>query len=81
MKKDIDKKLEKANWQIQDYQNINLGVESGVAVRKFPTNAGPVDYALFADRKAVGVAEAKPAGTTLSGVAEQTAKYIRNFSR
>ena len=76
---DIDKQLENADWKIQDYENINLGAGTGVAVREFPTNAGPVDYALFAKRKAIGVVEAKPAGTTLSGVAEKTAKYIRNF--
>lgn len=78
-RQDIDKQLDKANWNIQDYKKINLGAGPGVAVREFPTNAGPVDYALFANRKAVGVVEAKPTGSTLSGVAEQTAKYIRNF--
>jgi len=76
---EIDKQLEKANWLVQDLKDINLGAGPGVAVREFNTNAGPVDYALFANRKAVGVLEAKPAGTTLSGVAEQTAKYIHNF--
>ncbi|MFC2141345.1 DEAD/DEAH box helicase family protein [Acidobacteriota bacterium] len=78
-RKDIDKQLQEANWLIQDLRDINLSAGPGIAVREFNTNAGPVDYALFADRKAVGVLEAKPAGTTLSGVAEQTAKYIRNF--
>ena len=56
-----------------------MGAGTGIAVREFPTKAGPVDYALFTNRKAVGVLEAKPAGSTLSGVAEQTSKYIRNF--
>ncbi len=78
-RQDIDKQLEKANWDIQDHKKINLSAGPGVAVREFPTNAGPVDYALFANRKAIGVVEAKPTGSTLSGVAEQTAKYIRNF--
>ncbi len=31
------------------------------------------------ERHAVGVVEAKPEGTTLSGVSEQTEKYLRNF--
>lgn len=78
-RKKIDKQLKKANWIIQDYSAINLGAGPGIAVREFPTKAGPVDYALFTNRKAVGVLEAKPAGSTLSGVAEQTSKYIRNF--
>ena len=80
-RKDIDKQLKKANWIIQDRSNLNLGAGSGIAVREFPTKAGPVDYALFANRKAIGVIEAKPAGSTLSGVAEQTSKYIRNFPK
>jgi len=75
----IDKQLQKANWIIQDRLNVNLGAGPGVAIREFPTKVGPVDYALFANRKAIGVVEAKPAGATLSGVAEQTAKYIHNF--
>jgi len=56
-RRDIDKKLKKADWAIQDRSNLNLG-----AAREFSTNAGPVDYALFANRKAIGVIEAKPAG-------------------
>ena len=78
-RQEIDKKLQKADWLIQDRSNFNLGAAPGIAIREFPTNAGPVDYALFANRKAIGVVEAKPAGATLSGVAEQTAKYIRSF--
>ena len=33
------------------------------------------DYLLFVDRKAIGVVEAKPVGTTLSGVEAQSGKY------
>ena len=78
-RQDIDKQLKKANWVIQDRSNINLGAGPGIAIREFQTKTGPVDYALFANRKAIGVIEAKPAGSTLSGVAEQTAKYILSF--
>jgi type I restriction-modification system DNA methylase subunit len=35
-RQDIDKKLEKANWLIQDRQDINLGAGPGIAVREFP---------------------------------------------
>jgi type I restriction enzyme R subunit len=55
---------------------MNLGAGIGVAVREFPTGSGPVDYALFVGRDLCGVIEAKPAGTTLSGFAEQAARYI-----
>jgi len=76
---DIDQLLAKAGWIIQDVDEINLGAGLGVAVREYPTKTGPVDYALFVDRKAIGVIEAKSAGTTLSGVAEQSERYIHGF--
>ncbi|MBW1991647.1 MAG: DEAD/DEAH box helicase family protein [Deltaproteobacteria bacterium] len=72
----IDQLLETAGWQVQDYQNLNLSASPGVAVREFPMEEGFADYLLFVGGKALGVVEAKPAGTTLSGVAEQTTKYL-----
>ncbi|RMG68905.1 MAG: DEAD/DEAH box helicase, partial [Nitrospirae bacterium] len=72
----IDELLESAGWQVQDLRKINLSESRGVAVREFPLKSGEADYLLFVDRKAVGVIEAKPEGTTLSGVAEQTEKYV-----
>jgi type I restriction enzyme R subunit len=72
----IDHLLEAAGWTIQNIQELNLGVSLGVAVRSFPLKTGEADYLLFVDRKAAGVIEAKPEGTTLSGVAEQSEKYI-----
>ncbi len=67
--------LETAGWAVQDLRQLNLGASPGVAVREFPLKSGTADYVLFVDRKAVGVVEAKPVGTTLSGVAEQSGKY------
>ena len=55
---------------------MNLGESPGVAVREFPMSSGTPDYLLFVDRRAVGVIEAKPEGTTLSSVSEQTEKYL-----
>lgn len=75
-RKKIDQLLEAAGWEIQDIKELNLGASLGVAVREFPLKSGPADYLLFVDRKAVGVVEAKPVGTTLSGVAEQTGGYL-----
>jgi type I restriction enzyme R subunit len=75
-RKKIDELLEAAGWKVQDLNQLNLGASLGVAVREFPLKSGPADYLLFVDRKAVGVLEAKPEGTTLSGVAEQSEKYI-----
>ncbi|MGB3478930.1 MAG: type I restriction-modification enzyme R subunit C-terminal domain-containing protein [bacterium] len=72
----IDQLLEAAGWKIQDFREINLGASFGVAIREFPLKRGPTDYLLFVDRVAVGVIEAKPEGHTLSGVAEESEKYI-----
>ena len=70
---EIDQLLEAAGWKLQNRQDLNLGASLGVAVREYPI---PADYVLFVDEKAVGVVEAKPFGTTLSGVAEQSKKYL-----
>ncbi|MCG2716617.1 MAG: type III restriction endonuclease subunit R, partial [Candidatus Marinimicrobia bacterium] len=51
----IDQLLMQSGWSIQDVKAINLGAGLGIAVREFPTDAGPADYMLFIDRKAVGV--------------------------
>lgn len=72
----IDQMLEAAGWKIQDLREFNLGASLGVAIREFPLTSGAADYLLFVDREAVGVVEAKPHGTTLSGVAEQSEKYL-----
>ena len=72
----IDRMLEAAGWTVQDVQELNLSASPGVAVREFPMENGVADYLLFADRMALGVVEAKPEGTTLSGVADQSGKYI-----
>jgi len=79
-RKKIDGLLELAGWFVQDYKDLNLGAGVGVAVREFPLKgAGFADYLLFVERHAVGVVEAKPEGTTLSGVSEQTEKYLRSL--
>ena len=75
-RQEIDQLLEKAGWEVQDHRELNLGASLGVAVREFPLKSGSADYLLFVDRKPVGVVEAKPQGTTLSGVSEQTTKNL-----
>ncbi len=74
---EIDKQLTAAGWVVQRHKQMNLGAGRGVAVREFPMAAGhgDADYLLFVDRKAVGVVEAKKAGSTLTGVEWQSAKY------
>ena len=75
-RQNIDRLLTAAGWVIQDREQMNLGESPGVAVREYPMSPGPTDYLLFVERRAVGVIEAKPEGVTLSGVSEQTEKYL-----
>jgi hypothetical protein len=72
----IDALLAAAGWVIQDIVDFNRNAGEGVAVREFVLPNGPCDYLLFVGGKAAGVVEAKITGHTLSGVAEQSAKYI-----
>ncbi len=73
----IDHKLEQAGWTVQDWKQLNLSVNQGVAVREHPTDTGPADYVLFVNRDAVGVIEAKrdEAGANLTTHECQTARY------
>jgi type I restriction enzyme R subunit len=74
----IDELLSAAGWTLQDKENFNRNAADGVAVREFSLPNGPCDYLLFVGGKAAGVIEAKKAGTTLSGVAEQAARPTRH---
>ena len=71
----IDGQLAAAGWVVQDRADMNRLASLGVAVREFPLATGPCDYLLIVAGKACGVLEAKPAGTTLSGVTEQARGY------
>ena len=71
----IDAQLVDAGWIVQDYKAVNFSAGRGIALREVPLKTGPCDYLLLVDRHAVGVIEAKKEGTTLSAVAEQSARY------
>ncbi|MEQ9145430.1 MAG: type I restriction-modification enzyme R subunit C-terminal domain-containing protein [Parvibaculaceae bacterium] len=75
----IDRLLSDAGWVVQDREHFDRNAALGVAVREFPLPAGHCDYLLFVDGKAAGVIEAKKAGVTLSGVAEQSEKYMHKL--
>ena len=74
---DIDAQLVETGWEVQDYADIYLQTGKGVAVREYPMRAGHgfADYLLFIGLEAVGVIEAKKAGSSLTGVEPQTKKY------
>jgi type I restriction enzyme R subunit len=73
----IDKRLIESGWVVQDKKAIDFSAGIGIAVREYQTDIGPADYALFVDKKAVGVIEAKPEewGHKITTVEEQSAGY------
>jgi type I restriction enzyme R subunit len=77
----IDRQLTEAGWVVQDKKDLNLFADQGVAVREviMATGHGRADYLLYVDRLAVGVIEAKPQGTPLSGVEWQSAMYAEGL--
>ncbi|MCB1133087.1 MAG: restriction endonuclease subunit R, partial [Verrucomicrobiae bacterium] len=71
----IDRQLVAAGWTVQSIEDLNLAEGRGVAVRELQSQGGPADYVLFVDGRALAIVEAKKTGTTLSHVAEQSARY------
>ena len=75
-RRNIDKMLEAAGWQIQDYAERDTDAALGVAVREYRLRADQrADYLLFIGGVAIGVIEAKPEGVTLSGALQQAERY------
>ncbi len=76
----IDKMLEAAGWYIQNYAERDTAAALGVAVREYRLRADQrADYLLFIGGVAIGVIEAKPEGTTLSGALQQAERYRANL--
>ncbi|GAA4737111.1 type I restriction-modification enzyme R subunit C-terminal domain-containing protein [Modestobacter marinus] len=73
----IDRQLTAAGWSVQSRTELNLFAGQGVAVREviMAPGHGRADYVLYVDQRVIGVIEAKPEGTTLSGVEWQSARY------
>jgi type I restriction enzyme, R subunit len=72
----IDAQLTASGWTVQTKDCINLSASRGVAICELSFAGGEPDYTLFVDGKALGTVEAKPAGHSLVGVEEQSAKYV-----
>lgn len=77
----IDRQLTDAGWSVQDSRSLNLFAAQGVARREatMATEHGRADYLLYVDQRVVGVIEAKPEGTPLSGVEWQSAMYAEGL--
>jgi type I restriction enzyme R subunit len=72
----IDAMLTASGWVVQTKDRINLSAARGVAICELSFATGEPDYTLLVDGKAIGTTEAKPQGDTLSGVEEQSTKYV-----
>ena len=79
-RKVIDEKLIASGWIVQDVKKLNPNAAVGVAVREFPTDTGPVDYALFVNGTPVGVVEAKKSeeGENITTVEGQSSRYANS---
>ena len=73
----IDDRLRAAGWHVQHRNAVDFNAGLGIAVREYQTDIGPADYVLFADRRPVGVVEAKPDswGARLTTVELQSEGY------
>ena len=68
--------LKAAGWHVQNYAGHDTAAALGVAVREYPLKFDQrADYLLFVSGTAIGVIEAKPEGTTLSGALQQAERY------
>ncbi len=75
----IDEALVKQGWEIIPHK---IGLETtslrNHAVEEFPTESGPVDYALFVEGKLLGLLEAKkPAVNPRNVLDQQTKRYAK----
>jgi type I restriction enzyme R subunit len=81
----IDAKLRAIGWRADTNRLRHaLGTRpdpnGAIAVAEWPTESGPVDYALFLKGRCVGVIEAKKVGTDVPAVLEQTKRYARGIN-
>ncbi|MCG3129238.1 MAG: hypothetical protein CHACPFDD_04156 [Phycisphaerae bacterium] len=80
-RRQIDEQLTRCGWTVQHRDAADITAAPGVAIREFPLAGGDeADYLLYANGKAIGVVEAKPEGTTLTGVEVQSAKYTQGLA-
>lgn len=77
----IDRQLARAGWLVVDRRDLNLFAGPGIAVREtiMAPGHGRADYLLYVDKQVLGVVEAKPEGTPLSGVQWQLAMYAEGL--
>lgn len=80
----IDDQLRAAGWRVESAtlrhaNGTRPGLSEAVAIAEWPTASGPVDYALFVDRRCVGVIEAKRQIKDVPGRLGQAKRYARDI--
>ena len=76
----IDSQLRDVGWTV-DSQNLRFSkgarpdANSAMAIAEWPTESGPVDYALFIQGQCVGLIEAKRQSKDVPGVLDQAKRY------
>ena len=79
-REEIDRQLALAGWIVQDRKEMNLFAGPGIAIREVSIpGAGEADYLLIANKRAIGIIEAKPRGVPLTGVETQTRVYAEGL--
>ncbi len=76
----IDTKLQSTllNWKIVPYKKgMDISILDAHAVEEFPTETGPVDYALFINGKLYGMIEAKRISVGAKNVLGQAKRYAK----
>jgi len=80
----IDEQLRSAGWtvdsaRIRHASGARPQLGQKVAIAEWPTETGPVDYALFIDGRCVGVVEAKRETKDVPGRLGQAKRYARGI--
>jgi type I restriction enzyme R subunit len=74
----IDPRLVAQGWIVTDFDPAApTATYTGHAVREYPTETGPADYALFAGGRLLGILEAKKTAVAPENVLVQAERYAR----
>ncbi|MCJ2180815.1 type I restriction-modification system endonuclease [Novosphingobium album (ex Hu et al. 2023)] len=80
----IDEALRASGWEVDSVvlrhaSGARPVVGRNMAIAEWPTETGPVDYALFVDGRCIGVVEAKRGSTDVPGRLSQAKRYARGI--
>ncbi|MCV0394843.1 MAG: type I restriction-modification system endonuclease [Rhizobiaceae bacterium] len=79
----IDEQLRAAGWKadsatLRHATGVRPGATEAIAIAEWPTQSGPVDYALFVEGRCMGVIEAKRRIRDVPGRIGQAKRYARD---